>query len=84
MGNVLLLSNKGKQYKAVQVTTRGFPGGSVVKNLLPMQKMWVRVLGQEDPLEKEMATLSCIHAWRSPRKEKPGRLLSTGLQKRHN
>ena len=83
MGNVLLLSNKGKQYKAVQVR-RGFPGGSAVKNLLPMKKMWVRVLGQEDPLEKEMATHSRIHAWRSPWKEKPGGLQSIGLQKRHN
>ena len=36
-------------------TYKGFPGGSVVKNL-SMQEMWVRSLGQEDPLEKEMAT----------------------------
>ena len=38
---------------------RGFPGGSVVKNLLAMQEpqeMWVRSLGCENPLEKERAT----------------------------
>ena len=84
MGNVLLLSNKGKQYKALQVTTKGFPGGSAVKNLLPMQKTWVPALAQEDPLEKEMATHSRIHAWRSPWTENPGGLQSMGLQKRHN
>ena len=36
----------------------GFPGGSVVRNLPAMQETWVRALGQEDPLEKEMATHS--------------------------
>ena len=42
-------------------------------------------LGQEDPLEKGMATHSSILAWRIPRSEEPGRLQSTGLQKvRHD
>ena len=36
----------------------GFLDGSVVKNLLAIQERWVRSLGQEDPLEKEMATHS--------------------------
>ena len=36
----------------------GFLDGSVVKNPLAMQETWVQSLGQEDPLEKEMATLS--------------------------
>ena len=40
----------------------GFPGGSVVKNVLAMQETWVRFLGQEDPLEQEMATHSRILA----------------------
>ena len=40
-----------------------------VKNLLTMQETWVRSLGQEDPLEKEMATHSSILAWRIPRIE---------------
>ena len=38
--------------------TKGFPGGSEVKNLPAMQEMQVRSLGWEDPLEKEMATCS--------------------------
>ena len=36
----------------------GFPGGSVGKNPLAVQEMWVRSLGREDPPEKEMATHS--------------------------
>ena len=44
----------------------GFPGGSVVKNLPAMQETWVRSLGQEDPLEKGMATHFSIPAWRIP------------------
>ena len=41
----------------------GFPGGSAVKNPLPMQETGARSLGQEDPLEEEMATHSSILAW---------------------
>ena len=40
--------------------------------------MWVQSLGQEDPLEKGMATHSSILAWRIPRTEEPGRLQSMG------
>ena len=40
----------------------------------------VQSLGQEDPLEKGMATLSSILAWRIPWTEEPGRLQSMGLQ----
>ena len=54
--------------------TRGFPGGSVVKNLPAMQKMKVWSLGWEDPLEKEMATQSCILSWEILRTEEHGRL----------
>ena len=46
-----------------------------------MQETWVRSLGQEDPLEKEMATHSSILAWEIPGTEEPGRLQSIGLQK---
>ena len=42
----------------------GFPGGSVVKHLPAMQEMWLPSLGQEDPLEKEMATHSSSPAWK--------------------
>ena len=45
-----------------------------------MQETWVRFLGQEDPLEKEMATHSSTVAWRIPWTEEPGRLQSMGLQ----
>ena len=40
--------------------------------------MWVRSLGQEDPLEEGMATHSSILAWRIPQTEKPGALKSRG------
>ena len=57
----------------------------MVKNLPPIQETQVRSLGQEDPLEKEMATHSSILAWRIPRTEEPGGLQSTGSQSvRHN
>ena len=45
-----------------------------------MQETWVRFLGWEEPLEKEMATHSSILAWRMPWMEEPGGLQSTGLQ----
>ena len=44
-----------------------------VKNLPAIQKTWVQSLGQEDPLEKRMATHSSILAWRVPWTEEPGR-----------
>ena len=56
-------------------------GGSVVKNLLPVQEMWVQSLGWEDPLEREMATLSSILAWKIPQTEEPGRLQSMGSKR---
>ena len=59
--------------------TKGFPGGSVVKNLPIMQETQVQSLGQEDPLEKEMATHSSILAWKIPWTEEPGGLQSMGL-----
>ena len=52
-----------------------------VKNLPTMQKMWVRSLGWEDPLEKETATHSSIPAWGSPWTEEPGGLQSMGSQR---
>ena len=44
----------------------GFPGGSVVKNPPALQEMTVQSLGQEDPLEEEMATHSSILTWEIP------------------
>ena len=45
-----------------------------VKNLPEMQETRVQSLGQEDPLEKVMATYPSILAWRIPWTEEPGRL----------
>ena len=50
----------------------------MAKRLPTMQETWVRSLGQEDPLEKEMATHSSILAWRIPWLEEPGGLQSVG------
>jgi len=46
-----------------------------------IQETWVRSLGWEDPLEKEMATHCSILAWRIPWKEEPGGLQSMGSQR---
>ena len=51
-----------------------------VKRLPVMRETWVRFLGQEDPLEKEMATHYSILAWRIPWTKEPGGLQSTGSQ----
>ena len=59
----------------------GFFGGSVVKNSPAVQETWVRSLGREDPLEKELATHSSILAWESLWTEEPGGLQSMGLQR---
>ena len=48
---------------------------------LPAMQNWVQSLGQEDPLEKEMATHSSILAWRIPWTEEPGRLQTMGSQR---
>ena len=56
-----------------------------MKNLPAMQETLVLLLGQEDPLEKEMATHSSILAWRIPWAEEPGRLQFIGSHRvRHD
>ena len=56
-----------------------------VKRLPAMWEIRVRYLGQEEPLEKEMATHSGTLAWKIPWTEKPGRLQSMGSQRvRHD
>ena len=62
----------------------GFPGGSVVKNCLPIQETQetqFQSLVWEDSLEKEMATYSSILAWKIPWTEELGGLQSTVLQR---
>ena len=66
----------------------GFPSGSVVKNLLSMQKLQetqIHSLGWEDLLEKGMTTHSSTLAWRIPRTGEPGGLPSVGSHRvRHD
>ena len=54
----------------------------IVKHLPAVQEIWVRSLGREDPLEKEMATHSSTLAWKIPWMEVTGRLQSMGSQSR--
>ena len=59
------------------------PPPQLVENLPAMLETWVRVLGREDPPEKEMATHSSILAWEIPWMAELGRLQSMGLQESH-
>ena len=59
----------------------GFPGDSEDKESASNAGAWVQSLGQEDHLEKGMASHSSILAWRIPWTEEPGRLLSMGSQR---
>ena len=52
-----------------------------VKSLPAIWETWVRSLGQEDPLQKEMATHSSTLAWKIPWMDEPGRLQSLGSQR---
>ena len=52
-----------------------------VKCLSTMQETWIRSLGREDPLEKEMAIHSSTIAWKIPWTEEPGKLQPMGLQR---
>ena len=59
----------------------GFLVAETVKHLSAMLETRVRFLGQEDPLEKEIATHSSTLAWKIPSTEEPGKLQSMGLQR---
>ena len=61
---------------------RAFLVAQLVKYLPAMQETLIRLLGWEDPLEKEMATHSSTLAWKILRTEEPGRLQSMGSQSR--
>ena len=58
-----------------------FPVAQIIKNLPAMQETRLQPPGQEDPLEKEMATPSSTAAWRIPCREEAGRLQSVGSQR---
>ena len=81
----LKLSNcTGKDSWAPPGVQGGFPAGSDGKETA-MQETQVRSLGQEDPLEEEMATHSSILAWEIPWTEEPGRLQPMGAERvRHD
>ena len=59
----------------------GFLVAQRLKHLPGIQETWVRSLGREDPLEKEIATHSSTLAWKIPWREEPGRLQSMGSQR---
>ena len=63
---------------------KGFSGGSAIKNppeIWDPKEIWVRSLGQKEPLEEDVATHSRILSWRISWTEEPGRLKSIGLQR---
>ena len=65
----------------VVIRIKSFPGGSVVKKLPANAVPWVQSLGQEDALEKEIATHSSILAWEIPRTEEPAGHRSLGCKR---
>ena len=68
-----------------QIWLSNLAAAAVVKNPPAVQQMQVQPLGQEDPLEKELAAHSSILAWEIPRTEDPGGLPSMGSQRvRHD
>ena len=72
-------------YRGIMHSVRASLVAQTVKRLPTMLETWVQSLGQEDLLEKEMATQSSILAWKIPWTEEPGRLQSMGSQRvRHN
>ena len=66
---------------AIYTKLRASLVAQTVKNPPAMQETPVQSLGQEDPLENEVATHSSILAWRIPQTEEPDRLQSMGLQR---
>ena len=77
-------TQQGKAQRSPRVDAGGLPGGSGVKNGLPMQEtqeMQVQSLGREDPLEKEMTTHSSILAWIIPWTEEPDGATLHGVTK---
>ena len=75
-----MITQQTTQFK---LCTRDYTASLVaqmVKRLPAMRETWVRFLGQEDPLEKEMAIHSSTLAWKIPRMEEPDRLQPMGSQ----
>ena len=73
------------KFMTISMEIKGFPGGSVVKNLPAKQETRVQSLAREDAMEKEIATHSSILAWKIPWTEEPGKRQSMGLKRvRHD
>ena len=64
----------GPYYSNLNGNLRASPVAQMVKNLPALWETWFQSLGQEDPLEKGMATHSNILVWRIPWTEEPGGL----------
>ena len=75
------LSRTRLKHLSSSSSSRDFPSGSEVKNLLTVQETQVQSLCLEDPLEKEMATHYSILGWKIPWTEEPGRLQSMGSRR---
>ena len=69
------------QFLKVTFHLQVFPGAQSVKSLPAMPETRVQSLGQEEPLEKGMATYPGIFAWEIPWTEEPGGIRSMGLQR---
>ena len=82
---VIFLTKGEKKKNHVTIVLINGKGPSLVaqmvKRLSAMLEIWVRSLGRENPLEKEMATHSRTLVWKIPWTEKPGRLQSMGSQR---
>ena len=71
----------GEVFRFLMVHLNHRKNGHNLEELPTTRETWVRSLGWEDLLEKEMATHSSILAWKIPRTEEPGRLQSMGSQR---
>ena len=79
--NYSQVERQGKVSKWLSIWTELSLVAQTVKRLPSIRETWVQSLGQEDPLEKEMATHSSILSWRIQWTEEPGRLQSMGSQR---
>ena len=76
-----IIREKDKDFDSFKILNWASLVAQRLKRLPLIQETWVRSLGWEDPLEKEMTTHSSILAWRIPWTEKPGGLQSMGSQR---
>ena len=79
--NIDILRDKDVCLERYMTFTKDFLVAQIVKNLSAMQETWALSLGQEDLLEKGMATHSSILFWRFPWTEESGGLQSMGSQR---